>query len=249
MSNIEIMHTARGFQRSNHKYISRKMVNGHWVYEYAKNATSNVSGALRKASSAANAAAEYIDPNGPQVAARRQAKVAQNNANALARKTSAQSRERAARLRKVRRQRAIARGEAKVNEIINQTKSAAQSRANETKAYYKRQHEGKVAGMKAAKQSRERQLRNAKIQTTKKVNATKSAVKNTATKAATSAKNKATSAAKKAYEAPQNLNKKINKSVASSKYNPDVLKTRAKKKVRKTQRKLNAAQKAYSNTR
>lgn len=242
MSNIEIMHTTKGFQRSSHKYISRKMVNGKWVYQYAKDAVnsapSKATNVLRKASNAANAAADYIDPNGTQVAARRQAKVAQKNAKALSRKLTKQSAERAARLRKIQQEKRIAAGKAKVDEIVSRTKNSATSTVNNAKSHYKRQYEGAKAGAKSAKQSRERAARLRKIQTERKINNAKSTVVKTAT-----------NAAQKAYEAPQNLNKKINKKVASSKYNPDVIKTRTKKKVRKTQRKINAAQKAYKNTR
>ena len=112
---IQLSHGAKGTQKQNHKYSAREWVNGKWKYFYgqASKAGNAVSTAATKAGNAVASTA-----TGAVNTAKRKYK----NYNSAAAK---QSRERSARLRKIKTEKAIAAGKSKVNEIVSKLKKSA----------------------------------------------------------------------------------------------------------------------------
>lgn len=173
MGDIYLSHSASGssWQKKGAKYISRVRKNGKWVYQYAKNTANGVANKVtgvnpNYASSKNGLPHELktavwfpLDKEGKAVVDKKAA----NYNKALIRTTSSKnlSLQKAARKRKIRAvginaqqtvQRNILKGKKKVAEILSQIQ---------------RQYEGKKAGRKSAKLSKERQKRHKQNNTIK----------------------------------------------------------------------------------
>lgn len=168
MGDIELKHSATGstWQKKGAKYISRVRKNGKWVYQYAKNTANNVANKVtgvnpNYASSKNGLPHELktavwfpLDKEGTAVVDKKAA----NYNKALIRTTSSknlalqkQARKRKLHAANVKVQRNVNKGKKKVAELLDRLQKKYESE--------KRRYEGKKAGRKSAKLSKERQKR------------------------------------------------------------------------------------------
>lgn len=190
MGDIELKHSARGssWQKKGAKYISRVKKNGKWVYEYAQYAKAAAGAAKHNVVTYANRAANKATGVNPNYASSKNGmphdykvavhfpldqegkvvvdKKAANYNKALYRTTSSKNLalQKAARKRKlhavgVNAQRKINKGKKKVAELLDRLQKKYESE--------KRRYEGKKAGRKSAKLSKERQKRHKQNNTIK----------------------------------------------------------------------------------